>query len=120
MPCAFCKSGNAAASRFSRRSSFAWRMRASASSDGVCACDLEGVLDLSQPTVSHHMRQLLEAGDGLGRRAHLLQRFDVAVDEVQQRLDGERRPEERRGRSDAATTGPRSRSSRASVSSTSP
>ncbi|HKI57917.1 MAG TPA: metalloregulator ArsR/SmtB family transcription factor [Trueperaceae bacterium] len=31
-------------------------------SDGVCACDLEGVLELSQPTVSHHMRQLVEAG----------------------------------------------------------
>lgn len=30
--------------------------------DGVCACDLERVLDLSQPTVSHHMKQLVEAG----------------------------------------------------------
>ncbi len=30
--------------------------------DGVCACDLETVLGLSQPTVSHHMRQLVEAG----------------------------------------------------------
>ena len=30
--------------------------------DGVCACDLEGVLDLSQPTVSHHMKVLVEAG----------------------------------------------------------
>ena len=29
---------------------------------GVCACDFEGVLGLSQPTVSHHMRQLVEAG----------------------------------------------------------
>lgn len=30
--------------------------------DGVCACDLEGVLGLAQPTVSHHMRLLVEAG----------------------------------------------------------
>ncbi len=28
----------------------------------VCACDLEEPLDLSQPTVSHHMKQLREAG----------------------------------------------------------
>ncbi len=30
--------------------------------DGVCGCDLEGVLELSQPTVSHHMKVLVEAG----------------------------------------------------------
>ncbi len=30
--------------------------------DGVCACDLEGVLELSQPTVSHHMKVLVDAG----------------------------------------------------------
>ncbi len=29
---------------------------------GVCACDLEDVLGVSQPTVSHHMKQLVEAG----------------------------------------------------------
>ena len=28
----------------------------------VCACDLEVPLGLSQPTVSHHLRQLVEAG----------------------------------------------------------
>lgn len=28
----------------------------------VCACDLEGELGLSQPTVSHHMRLLVRAG----------------------------------------------------------
>lgn len=28
----------------------------------VCACDLEGQLGLSQPTVSHHMRLLVRAG----------------------------------------------------------
>jgi len=28
----------------------------------VCVCDLTGPLGLSQPTVSHHMKQLREAG----------------------------------------------------------
>ena len=30
--------------------------------DGVCGCDLETFLGLTQPTVSHHMKQLVEAG----------------------------------------------------------
>jgi ArsR family transcriptional regulator, arsenate/arsenite/antimonite-responsive transcriptional repressor len=30
--------------------------------DGVCACDLETFLGVSQPTVSHHMKQLVDAG----------------------------------------------------------
>jgi ArsR family transcriptional regulator, arsenate/arsenite/antimonite-responsive transcriptional repressor len=30
--------------------------------DGVCACDFEAVLGLSQPTVSHHLKLLVEAG----------------------------------------------------------
>jgi ArsR family transcriptional regulator len=30
--------------------------------DRVCACDLEGLLGLSQPTVSHHMKILVQAG----------------------------------------------------------
>lgn len=30
--------------------------------DGVCGCDLEAFLDLTQPTVSHHMKLLVEAG----------------------------------------------------------
>lgn len=30
--------------------------------DGVCACDLEAFLGLSQPTVSHHMKLLVQAG----------------------------------------------------------
>ena len=29
---------------------------------GVCACDIEAYLGLSQPTVSHHMKQLVDAG----------------------------------------------------------
>ncbi len=30
--------------------------------DPVCACDFEATLRLSQPTVSHHLRRLTEAG----------------------------------------------------------
>ena len=30
--------------------------------DGVCGCDLETYLELAQPTVSHHMKQLVDAG----------------------------------------------------------
>jgi len=29
---------------------------------GVCACDLEHVLGVSQPTVSHHMKHLVDVG----------------------------------------------------------
>src|ERR1051326_8860728 len=29
---------------------------------GLCACDVEGRMKLSQPTISHHMRVLTEAG----------------------------------------------------------
>lgn len=31
-------------------------------SEGVCACDLETFLGLSQPAVSHHMKLLVQAG----------------------------------------------------------
>ena len=30
-------------------------------SEGVCSCDLESHLDLSQPTVHHHMKILIDA-----------------------------------------------------------
>lgn len=33
-----------------------------AQDDGVCACDFETFLGLSQPTVSHHMKILVQAG----------------------------------------------------------
>ena len=29
--------------------------------EGICACDLEGVTGLSQPTISHHMKTLISA-----------------------------------------------------------
>src|SRR5690554_4099009 len=36
--------------------------------DGVCGCDLETYLELTQPTVSHHMKQLVDAGLVTGER----------------------------------------------------
>src|ERR671910_1290115 len=33
-----------------------------AGGDAVCVCDLEDLLPLKQPTVSYHLKQLLEAG----------------------------------------------------------
>jgi ArsR family transcriptional regulator len=43
---------------------FLWRPDAACCSfeDRVCACDLEALLELSQPSVSHHMRILVQAG----------------------------------------------------------
>ena len=42
--------------------------------DSACICDLTGPVGLSQPTVSHHMRVLVEAGlltrEKRGRWAH--------------------------------------------------
>lgn len=42
--------------------------------DAVCACDLIDVLDISQPTISHHLKTLVEAGfltrEQRGRWAH--------------------------------------------------
>jgi ArsR family transcriptional regulator, arsenate/arsenite/antimonite-responsive transcriptional repressor len=33
-----------------------------AAADEVCVCDLNAAFDLSQPTISHHLRVLREAG----------------------------------------------------------
>lgn len=33
-----------------------------ARNDGVCACDFEALLGLAQPTVSHHLKVLVDAG----------------------------------------------------------
>lgn len=35
---------------------------AGSNDQGLCACDIESQLDLSQPTISHHMKVLREAG----------------------------------------------------------
>lgn len=53
----------------------------------ACICDLTGPLGLSQPTVSHHMRQLVEAGlvtrEQRGRWA-----FYAVIDEALEALSG--------------------------------
>jgi ArsR family transcriptional regulator, arsenate/arsenite/antimonite-responsive transcriptional repressor len=36
--------------------------------EGICACDLEAVIELSQPTVSHHMKLLISANLVLGEK----------------------------------------------------
>jgi ArsR family transcriptional regulator, arsenate/arsenite/antimonite-responsive transcriptional repressor len=36
--------------------------RIAAASGPVCACEFNGTLGISQPTVSHHLRKLTEAG----------------------------------------------------------
>ena len=43
---------------------FLWRPDAACCSleDKVCACDVEAMLGLSQPAVSHHMKILVQAG----------------------------------------------------------
>jgi ArsR family transcriptional regulator, arsenate/arsenite/antimonite-responsive transcriptional repressor len=33
-----------------------------ANGEAVCVCDFEAMLDLKQPTVSYHLKQLLNAG----------------------------------------------------------
>ena len=33
-----------------------------AGGEAVCVCDFEAMLDLKQPTVSYHLKQLLDAG----------------------------------------------------------
>ncbi|HET8570468.1 MAG TPA: metalloregulator ArsR/SmtB family transcription factor [Candidatus Limnocylindria bacterium] len=37
-------------------------VRQLASGDGVCACDFTECCDVSQPTISHHLKVLREAG----------------------------------------------------------
>jgi len=37
-------------------------LRQLAASDGVCACDFTACCDVAQPTISHHLKVLREAG----------------------------------------------------------
>lgn len=58
--------------------------------EAVCACDLVDVLDISQPTISHHMKKLVEAGlltrEQRGKWAHYTVIRD-AFDELRRFLD---------------------------------
>ena len=37
-------------------------LRQLAADDGICACDFTACCDVAQPTVSHHLKVLVEAG----------------------------------------------------------
>lgn len=58
--------------------------------EAVCACDLVDELDISQPTISHHMKKLVEAGlltrEQRGKWAHYTVIRD-AFDELRRFLD---------------------------------
>jgi ArsR family transcriptional regulator len=58
-------------------------VRQLASDGSVCACDFSACNDLSQPTVSHHLRVLREAGlvHGERRGTWVWYRLDPAVTE---------------------------------------
>jgi ArsR family transcriptional regulator len=59
------------------------RLLASASSS-VCACEFESALGLAQPTVSHHLKKLTEAGlldrEQRGKWAHFSLRADAMAE----------------------------------------
>lgn len=57
----------------------------------ICACDLPQLLDRSQPTISHHLKQLVEAGiftrEQRGKWAWFALRSD-ALDDIRVALGG--------------------------------
>ncbi len=53
-----------------------------ASREGVCGCDLEIPLGLSQPTVSHHLKVLREAGLVIGEKDGRWVRYRVQTDRL--------------------------------------
>ncbi len=54
--------------------------------DEVCVCDFTGALPLEQPTVSHHLRILREAGLIAGRRRGTWVYYRLA-DDARERID---------------------------------
>lgn len=63
-----------------------------ASSEGdVCGCDLEEPLGLSQPTVSHHLKVLREAGLVEGERRGRWIHYSVVSDRLEE-ISGALRP----------------------------
>lgn len=54
-----------------------------ATPDGeACTCDLTGPLGLSQPTVSHHLKKLAEAGIVTGDRRGVWTYYRVSVEAI--------------------------------------
>src|SRR6516165_9308893 len=58
-----------------------------AAADEVCVCDLNAALELSQPTVSHHLRVLREAGLVESRRHGTWAFYRLVPDAVAQLRD---------------------------------
>lgn len=52
--------------------------------DGVCVCDLEAQFDLSQPTISHHLRLMREAGVVVTEQRGTWVYYSVAPETVMQ------------------------------------
>jgi DNA-binding transcriptional ArsR family regulator len=55
-------------------------VRELAGSAEVCACDFDSCCDVSQPTVSHHLKVLREAGVIVGERRGTWIRYRLAPD----------------------------------------
>ena len=59
-------------------------LRLLAAQDGpVCACDIVDAFDLSQPTVSHHLKTLTKGGLIVGERNGLWMFYELADDGVE-------------------------------------
>ncbi|CAN5640604.1 metalloregulator ArsR/SmtB family transcription factor [soil metagenome] len=56
--------------------------RLAAGRDAVCVCDLEALVPVKQPTVSHHLRLLREAGLVESRKRGLWAYYHVRRDEL--------------------------------------
>jgi len=52
--------------------------------DGICVCDLESQFDLSQPTISHHLRLMREAGVVVTEQRGTWVYYSVAPETMQQ------------------------------------
>ena len=65
----------------------------------VCACDFTACCDLAQPTVSHHLRVLREAGviSGERRGSWVFYRLTPAAMDRLQAITGSLRPNDRPG-----------------------
>jgi ArsR family transcriptional regulator, arsenate/arsenite/antimonite-responsive transcriptional repressor len=53
-----------------------------AATDSVCVCDLTAAFDLSQPTISHHLRILRDAGLVEAERRGTWAHYRVAPDAI--------------------------------------
>jgi ArsR family transcriptional regulator, arsenate/arsenite/antimonite-responsive transcriptional repressor len=52
--------------------------------DGMCVCDIEAQFDLSQPTISHHLRLMREAGVVVTDQRGTWVYYSIAPEMIQQ------------------------------------